>query len=598
MLRPSHALASALPIALVSLVTCAIPRAAAAEAADQQPATQQASAQQSGPIPNVARDEGFPIENDLVRTRCGGCHRSDDQKRMSRISYRRATPENWEKTIKRMVTLNHATLEPADARAILKYLADRQGLAPEELRPIEFEAERRLVDYTYAANKDTSDTCSSCHSIARVLGERRTKEEWQLLVAMHRGYYPLVDNQPMANGQGFRRTRAAQTEPGPDGRPPDNRHPMDKVLEHLEKALPLKTAEWSAWSVAMQPPKLAGRWAVVGAAPGKGPIYGEVVVTADPSAPDAFNTEVRYTTARTGETVTRTAKALVYTGYQWRGRSSGAGSDSPWREVMFVERGWNEMWGRWFTGPYDEIGIDVKLVRLTGAPMIFGTSVSAVRTGAANQSVKILGASLPASVKPEDIGAGQGVKVSRIVSARPEEIVVELDVAETAPIGARDLSIAGTVKPSALVVYDKIDGVKVTPAAGMARVGGTVFPKQLQQFEAVGTHNGPDGKPGTDDDLNLGLVDVKWSLEEYTATFGDDDVQFVGAIDANGLFTPAVDGPNPKRTGNRNNVGDVWVVAELTGGNARDTSKPVRARAHLLVTVPLYMAWFQGEPTK
>ena len=25
---------------------------------------------------------------------------------MSRISYRRATPENWERTIKRMVTLN------------------------------------------------------------------------------------------------------------------------------------------------------------------------------------------------------------------------------------------------------------------------------------------------------------------------------------------------------------------------------------------------------------------------------------------------------------------------------------------------------------
>ena len=49
-------------------------------------------------------------------------------------SYRRATPENWEKTIKRMVTLNHVTLDPADARAILKYLSDQQGLAPEEER--------------------------------------------------------------------------------------------------------------------------------------------------------------------------------------------------------------------------------------------------------------------------------------------------------------------------------------------------------------------------------------------------------------------------------------------------------------------------------
>ena len=190
------------------------------------------------------------------------------------------------------------------------------------------------------------------------------------------------------------------------------------------------------------------------------------------------------------------------------------------------------------------------------------------------------------------------MKVTRIVSAKPEEITVDVDVAAAAPIGVRDLSVAGAVKPEALVVYDKIDGIRVQPLAGMARVGGAVFPKQLQQFEAVGIHNGPDGKPDTADDLILGLVDVKWSIEEYTATFADDDVQFVGKIDESGLFTPAVDGPNPKRTGNRNNVGDVWVVAELTSSGARDTTRPLRARAHLLVTVPLYMAWFEGGPSK
>jgi len=542
---------------------------------------------------STASDEGIPVQSELVRSRCGGCHKSDDQKRMSRISYRRATPENWERTIKRMVTLNHATLDPADARTILKYLADHQGLAPEETRPIEFEAERRTAEYVYAADKDTADTCSSCHSMARVLSERRTKEEWELLVAMHRGYYPLVDVQPMNGGQGFRRTRPLQTEPGPDGRPPDNRNPMDKALEHLEKAMPLTTPDWSAWSVAMQPPKLAGQWVLVGSAPGKGPVYGQVTIAADPASPDAFTTELRYTVARTGEPVSRKSKALVYTGYQWRGRGAG---DQTWREVLFIERGWNEMWGRWFTGAYDEIGLDVRLIRQTGSPIVTGTSVTALRSGVNGQAVKIFGARLPASIRPDDIGLGQGLKVSRIVSAGPEEISVELDVAQTAPIGARDVSVAGAVKPAALVVYDKIDGIRVVPQAGMARVGGAVFPKQLQQFEAIGLHNGPDGKPDTADDVTLGIVDVKWSLEEYTATFGDDDVRFVGAIDANGLFTPSLDGPNPKRSGNRNNVGDVWVVAELRSGDARDTSKPLRARAHLLVTVPLYMAWFEREP--
>ncbi|MBI3490707.1 MAG: quinohemoprotein amine dehydrogenase subunit alpha [Acidobacteria bacterium] len=565
---------------------------------------------------DVAKDEGIPVQNDLVRAKCGSCHRSDDKGRMSRVSYRRATPENWERTIKRMVTLNHAILEPADARSILKYLADHQGLAPDEARPIAFEAEHRMIEYSYTVDKDAADTCSSCHSMARVLSERRTKEEWELLVAMHRGYYPLIDSQPMNGGQGFRRTRPIQTEPGPDGRPPDNRHPMDKALEHLTKTLPLTTPEWSAWSAAMQAPKIVGRWAVVGSQAGKGSIFGQVTVTADPSVPDGFNTETRYTVARSGETITRTGKALVYTGYQWRGRgssSSAAGSDpstssgssraqsrdeAAWREVLFVERDWTQMWGRWFTGAYDETGIDVKLTRLSNDPVVLGTSVASLKTGATNQAVKIFGANLPATLRPEDVGFGQGVRVSRIVNARADEIALEVDVAVGAPIGPRDVSVGGTVKAAALVVYDKIDGIRVLPQAGMARVGGNVFPKQLQQFEAVAINYGPDGKPDTADDLTLGLVAVKWSLEEYTATFGDDDIQFVGTLDANGLFTPNVDGPNPKRSGNRNNVGDVWVVAELSSADARQPDRPLRARAQLLVTVPLYMAWFESEGGK
>jgi quinohemoprotein amine dehydrogenase len=317
-----------------------------------------------------------------------------------------------------------------------------------------------------------------------------------------------------------------------------------------------------------------------------------VTITADPAAPDSFLTETKYTIARTGETVTRSGKALVYTGYQWRGRGNG---QDPWREVLFVERDWKTMWGRWFTGAYDETGVDVKLMKAGSDATVLGTSVTALRTGSTAQAVKIFGINLPASVRAEDLGLGQGLRVSRVVSARPDEIAIEVDVAATAPVGARDVAVAGVVKPAAFVVYDKIDGIKVLPQAGMARVGGNVFPKQLQQFEAVGINNGPDGKPDTADDLNLGIVPVKWSLEEYTATFGDDDLQYVGTLDQTGLFTPNGDGPNPKRSGNRNNVGDVWVVAELDPAASPAAPGPQRARAHLLVTVPLYMAWFDSE---
>ena len=232
----------------------------------------------------AAQDGGIPVESELVRTKCGSCHTVDKEMRMTRISYRRATPENWERTIKRMVTLNKVELEPADARAILKYLADHNGLAPEEAKMGVNEAERRLVDFAYPADKDTADLCGSCHAVSRVVNERRTKDEWDLLIAMHRGYYPLVDNQPMNGGQGFRRTRTAAPEPAADGRPPDTRHPMDRAIAHLAKTFPLQTPEWAAWSAGMQSPKLAGRWAISGYQPGKGPIYGAMTVTADPEA--------------------------------------------------------------------------------------------------------------------------------------------------------------------------------------------------------------------------------------------------------------------------------------------------------------------------
>ena len=135
--------------------------------------------------------------------------------------------------------------------------------------------------------------------------------------------------------------------------------------------------------------------------------------------------------------------------------------------------------------------------------------------------------------------------------------------------------------------------MKVLPQAGLARVGGANFPKQLQQFEAVAYANGADGKPDTKDDVELGPVEAGWSLEEYTATYEDDDKDFVGAIDpASGLFTPNLDGPNPKRRHNANNYGDVWVVATYP------QSKPIKARAHLLVTVPLYIKWDQAEVSR
>jgi quinohemoprotein amine dehydrogenase len=543
-------------------------------------------------------DEGIAVRSELVVAKCGTCHRVDDRKRMTRISYRRATPENWERTIKRMIQLNGVKIEPTEARVVLKYLADNHGLAPEEAREVAFETEHRLTGFTYAADRETAVVCSSCHSIGRLMSERRTKDEWDGLIAMHRGYYPLVDNQPMNDGQGFRRNRAVTEETG------DKRQPMERIVAHLSQAFPLMTSAWADWAAARQAPMLAGRWALIGYVAGTGPLAGVVTITADPVNADTFITEARYTFARSGEAVIRRGRSVVYGGFQWRGRSAvttPADADAR-REVMFVERAQKEMWGRWFGGGYDELGMEVRLARIGTEPMVLGPSIAALKIGTSVSALRIYGANLPLRLTPAQVNLGQGIKVTRVVASTPDVATLAVEVAADAVPGPRDLLLAGAHQPAAVIVYDKVDAIRVLPLAGFARVGGAVFPKQYQQFEAVAFHNGPDKRPNTADDWNLGAMQATWAMEEYAATFDDDDIKFVGTIDANGLFTPNLDGPNPQRVirggpnaAGRNNIGDVWVTASVAADPARGIAVPMRARAQLVVAPPVYVNWLASE---
>jgi quinohemoprotein amine dehydrogenase len=530
-------------------------------------------------------EEGIPVTDQTVLKACGSCHRPDDKSQMSRISFQRNTPEGWQNTIQRMVALNGLNIDSGTARHVVKYLSNTLGLAPEEAKPAAWEVEKRWIDFKYTANADAESTCNKCHSLGRVISQRRTRSEWEGLIAMHRGWYPLVDN------QAFRRGGPAPRDRGPDGRPPDTRHPVEKAVDHLAQAFPFKTAEWAAWSANMRPARLDGTWALSGWELGKGAIYGRLSIAADPSTPDEFTTTMTYRVARTGETVERTGRAIVYTGFQWRGRSTSSSDESALREVMFIDRDWRHMEGRWFTGGYDELGLDIKLDRIGSDVRILGTDLTALKQGAAGQELKIYGANLSSSLRPADIDLGAGITVTRIVTVTPDIATVAVDVAPNAVIGTRDLFVSGSARPRALAVFDRVDSIKVKPDWAMARVGGVAFPKALAQFEAWGYHNGPDGRTDTADDIELGLVDVRWSLEEYTATYDDDDIKFVGKLDEHtGRFTPNIDGPNPARSGSRNNIGDVWVVArydaETAGGKPPSN---FRARAHLLVTVPLYM---------
>ena len=528
--------------------------------------------------------EGYAITHSTTVEACSRCHTVDDQGRMSRISYLRKTPEGWQTSVRRMVALHDVNVSPEQARDIVRYLANEQGLAPEELRPGLFEVERRLIEHDYEGDSAVEFTCIQCHSMGRVITERRTQDEWALLMATHRGLYPLVDRQAF-------RGNACTGQPGcEEDLEGQSNHPMDRAINHLAEVFPLLTPEWSAWSANKRPPQLEGEWVIAGYEPGEGPIYGTLTIKATESDTDAFTSSSRYVYAESGLTVERSGQGLVYTGYQWRGRSNPRTANEL-REVMFIERDQQRMSGRWFSGAYDEIGPDVTLQRTGAAPIVTGVYPQALRRGETTQ-VTIYGGGLRDTRDGAELNFGPGVSIGTIEKSQADEVVVQLTMDDDAVLGARDLFAFESTLENAIIVHDGVDRIIVTPEAGMARVGGANFPKGYQTFEAIGYNNGPDDQNGTEDDLKLGRVDVSWSLEEYTATFSDDDIDFVGSISTKGIFTPALDGVNPDRTGDRNNIGDVWVLATYLTPNGKE----LRARAHLLVTVPLYMRFEPWRP--
>ena len=543
-----------------------------------------------------APEEGIPVTSQLVISKCGACHTKDDKGNMLRISWERATPEGWEEALKRMVRLRGVSLTPDEARSVLKYLATYHGLAPEEAKPIMYYAEHRVQDETNIPNDNVKGACANCHVLARPLSWRRTAEDWKDLANLHVALYPQADEafRLGINAGGFDEGQHHSDAGAP--------LPVDIALAYLSKTAPLQTPEWAAWRARMRAPKLAGRWIVTAYMPGRGKFYGEMEVEASNGTDDEFTTRVKLTSIKDGSTISRTGHSLVYAGYAWRGKSKGtlaanaAPNDlgSEMREVMWVSPDQSTADGRWFWGEYQEFGFDVKMQRASADPTLIGVDRTLLKTGTQGTRVRLIAESLPAQIAPADLDFGTGVTVKRIVSHTATEIVAEVDVAKDAVSGKRDVAFRRSTLQNAIAVYDRIDYVQVTPDSALAHLGSEKHPKGFQQFEAVAYQRGADGKPHTADDVELGPIDVNWSVEEFYSTYGDDDREFVGSLSNSGLFTPSSDGPNPQRKFSRNNYGDVWVVATAKDEKDKD-GKPLVGKSYLVVTVPTYIKWDQPE---
>ena len=256
------------------------------------------------------------------------------------------------------------------------------------------------------------------------------------------------------------------------------------------------------------------------------------------------------------------------------------------------------MSGRWFTGALRrdrhrrEAGAARRAIR-----SVLGTQ----RRGAQDRrrrrsAVKIFGANLPADAQGRRHRRSARASRSRASSAStPDEIAIEVDVAADAPDrparSSRSPARSSRRRSSSTT---RIDGIKVLPQAGHgARRRRRCSRSNCSSSRPLAIAQRPGRQAGHRDDLQ-----PRHGRREVVARGIHRHVRRRRHCSSSarwidkGLFTPNVDGPNPKRSGNRNNVGDVWVVAELIDRTGAGNAKPLRARAHLLVTVPVYMNWF------
>jgi quinohemoprotein amine dehydrogenase len=521
--------------------------------------------------------EGIPVHHPLIEERCVICHVRDDEGKMTRISYMRKSPEAWEISIKRMARLYFVSLTPEEAKATVRYLSEEHGLSRSEARTAMYESERRVHWSEEDEDEALRETCAECHTLGRVRSERRDDLEWKLLKATHLALYPLVDFQSFqgrrsrgGGGSGDRSGgRSGGESSSEEGGPPASsrgrgQDRADQVLAVLAAEQGLFSEEWRHWNQEKREVPLDGRWIVKGHEVGRGPIRG----TLDLKRIATGEYESKWTWLRAnGRTVVRNGTGLFYAGHSWRGRSTSTapGELESLKEVLLLDETWTRMEGRLFTGEYNELGIEIELLRASATPTILGVLGGEMAVPSTGNRLEIIGCGFPEQIEPGDFHLGNGLTVTAVQREDDTRVNIQVDVAAGIPLGRRAIDFRIHQGPRQIILYDTIDGIRVRPNPGFSRVGGKVRPKQLERFEAVAFTRGPDGIPFNEDDVDLMTVPVRWHLEEFPIRPGDDDLQFVGELDAEtGVFTPAIDGPNPDRRFDANNIGDVYVVATCT----------------------------------
>ena len=491
----------------------------------------------------------------LIVTRCGACHLEIGK--LNRISEMRKTPEGWDMTVVRMGMWHKLEMTPDERRQIVKYLADTQGLAPSETAPFRALIERQPNLQDKPPTEELGQMCGRCHSFGLPALQRRDEDEWRKLMHTHLGQFPSAEYSALGRDRDWWEIA------------------RDRIPVEMAKRYPKDTPAWREWKDAKHRP-VTGQWVVAGKRADWGPYTGTMTVRPKDGEQDRF--EVKYQLRfAAGDILDGQGEAVVYTGYEWRGSAQLGNVDT--RSIFALSPDGSRLTGRWFLRDANEIGASFEAVRRdeTTKNVVVSVLPHMLRTGE-TVDVTLTGAKLDATVD-----LGPGVEIVEWLDKSPDALRLRVKVAADAPPGVRKVAVGGEESTQTVAVYQRIDSVRVEPFYAVARVSGGTVGALTAQFDAVAFLNGPDGKPGTDDDVRLGSVPATWATEPYDdQARQDEDVKFAGHMSPHGQFIPNFGGPNPDRHGH-SNVGNLSVVATVADGG-----QSLQGKSHLVVAAPVW----------
>lgn len=516
-------------------------------------------------VPQVFSQSVFPAASEVKQT-CGACHKPDERGRLEVIEDTRKTPEEWKVVIHRMIHLNHAPVPEAKFYPIVKQLSEHLCLSPKEMASVAYiNSDENSQLRELPKNKEEERifaACVRCHTYGKIASHRMTSAQWAENRTMHLGYYPTAV---------------------PQMREMDWNKESQELVAVLAKLFPYDDPDWQNWITNRKDPELTGKWNLAGYQPGLGYYTGSYTFQANPKAgPEEYVVE-KVMCYENGTTLNMSGVTTLYSKYHLRGTFAPTPLTGRTEGVFDLNPEDKGFTGKWWTVVQDSNAFgNETFYKAEQSVKVVAAFPQAVMAKPEAQKLTLVGVGFPEKIGVSDIVfSDPGIKVTQVNRVDDSKLVCQIEVSgKTRNV---NIQVQGAAYQNKLIVYDKIDGLRIFPAIGRARVScGAAYPPQGVQFVARAVNFGPDGQPGTEDDILLEPVTANWWLEEEKTAEDDDDLKYLDTTIVNGLYTPVTTyAPLLSRKQHREGTGLIAV-----GASAKIGGSEFKDRALLAVTVP------------